>query len=134
MKKIIFTIATFLVISVSFSQNSNTPQRLKYVTEAPDGSIAMTIYDDSRDDSMKLESADSFYKYEIVEPSTSEAIYSSGNQGKECQIDKTKFNSGTYDIRLYTSNFVITSKITITATRKLLKPILGGGLAMAATE
>jgi len=120
MKKIVLTIITVALGIVGFAQNSaNTPQRLKYVTEAPDGSIAMTIYDDTREDSMKLESADNFYKYEILEPTTSEAIYTAANQGKECTIDKSKLAAGTYDLRLYTSSFVITSKITITATRKM---------------
>jgi len=119
MKKVIFTLAISLTLTLSFSQNSNISQRLRYVTEAPDGSIAMTIYDDSSEDNMKLESADNFYKYEILEPLTSEEVYSSENEGKECLIDKTTIDSGTYDIRLYTSNFIIISKITITATRKM---------------
>ena len=134
MKKVIFTIAISLTLTLSFSQNENTPQRFKYVTEAPDGSIAMTIYDDTRDDNMKLESADNFYRYEIIEPLTSEAVYTSHNQGKECTIDKTKIAAGNYDLRLYTSSFVITSKITITATRKMTNPIEPTGTLMAANE
>jgi hypothetical protein len=118
MKKIILTIAISLVVAISFAQHSDNAQRIKYVTEAPDGSIAMTIYDDTREDNMKLESADAFYKYEILDPATSEPLYSSNNKGKDCVIDKTKFKAGTYNLRLFTSNFVITSKITISAARK----------------
>lgn len=57
---------------------------------------------------MKLESVDNFYKYEILETSTSEAVFSSRNKGKECAIDKIKFAPETYNLRLYISSFVIT--------------------------
>ena len=123
MKKIILTIAISLVVAISFSQNSDLAQRIKYVTEAPDGSIAMTIYDDMREDNMKLESADAFYKYEILDTATSETIYASENKGNQCIIDKTKLRAGTYNLRLFTSSFVITSKITISATRKFYQAI-----------
>ena len=119
MKKTILTIALSLVGLIVFSQSNDKPQRLKYVTQAPDGSVAMTIYDDSRDDSMKLEAANTFYKYQILDPKTNKQVYASNNKGKECTIDKSKLNEGTYDIRLYTKSFVITSKITVSATRKL---------------
>ncbi len=135
MKKVVLTAAVLVLGLVGFAQtNSNAPQRLKYVTTAPDGSVAMTIYDDTREDSMKLESADNFYKYEIVEPTTSEAIYASHNKGKECTIDKTKIVAGTYDLRLYTSSFVITSKITVTAARKMRLPLQPVGDIIASNE
>ena len=135
MKKVVLTAVVVLLGLVGFAQtNADTPQRLKYVTTGPDGSVAMTIYDDTREDSMKLESADNFYKYEIVEPKTSEAIYASNNKGKECTIDKTKIAAGTYDLRLYTSSFVITSKITVSATRKMLSPIQPAGDIIASNE
>ena len=135
MKKVVLTAVVLVLGLVGFAQtNSNAPQRLKYVTTAPDGSVAMTIYDDTREDSMKLESADNFYKYEILEPTTSEAIYTSNNKGKECNIDKTKITAGTYDLRLYTSSFVITSKITVTATRKMYSPIQPVGDIIASNE
>jgi len=118
MKKAVFTLVVSLVGLVVFSQAIEGPQLVKYITEAPDGSIAMTIIDDSREDNLTLESADDFYKYQILDPATSEPIYSSNNSGKECQIDKKKLAEGTYDLRLYTTSFVITSKITISATRK----------------
>ena len=135
MKKVVLTAVVLLLGYIGFAQtNANAPQRLKYVTTAPDGSVAMTIYDDTREDSMKLESADNFYKYEIVEPTTSEAVFASNNKGKACTIDKNKIAAGTYDLRLYTSNFVITSKITVTAARKMHSPIQPTGDIIASNE
>jgi len=119
MKKVVLTLVFSLVVVAMFAQKTEPAKRLKYVTNGPDGKIAMTIYDDSREDSMKLESAKNFYKYQILDPETSEPIYSSTNKGKECKIDKSKVAAGTYKLRLYTSNFVITSKITVSAMRKL---------------
>ena len=119
MKNVILTIAMSLVMTISFSQPNDSTPRFKYVTVAPDGSIAMTIHDDTREETMKLAAADNFYRYDIIEPTTSETLYSANNKGKECTIDKTIIEEGTYDIRLYTSSFIITSKITITATRKM---------------
>ena len=120
MKKVVLTIAAVVIGFIGFAQdNANTSKRLKYVTTAPDGSVAMTITDDTAKDNLKLESANNFYRYEIIDPTTGEAIYASKNKGKECMIDKNKIASGTYNLRLYTSNFVITSKIAISGTRKL---------------
>jgi len=117
MKKLILTIIALVVATVSYAQdNTQVSQRLKYITTAPDGSIAMTIYDDTKKDNMKLESAISFYRFEILDTKTSESVYASKNQGKECTIDKTKIASGTYNVRLYTSNFIITSEIIISET------------------
>ena len=119
MKKAVFTFVVSLFTVVTFAQTNEVPQRLKYVTTGPDGSVAMTIIDDTREDVMKLESANTFYKYQILDPRTSEPVYSSYNKGKACEIDKTKLAAGTYNLRLFTSNFVITSKLTVSATRKL---------------
>lgn len=119
MKKIIFTIALNLIGVILIAQTKESTQKLKYITHAPDGSVAMTIYDEIGEDTMKLVSVNDFYRYEILEPATSESIYNAQNNGKNCDIDKTKIDEGTYDLRLFTSNFIITSKITITATRKI---------------
>jgi len=129
MKNIALTIIACLVGIGAFAQ-SETPQRLKYVTSAPDGSVAMTIYDDTREDSLKLESANAFYKYQILDSETNQPVYSAENKGKECNIDKTKVAAGNYNIRLYTSNFVITSKLTVSATRKLNTIIKNGSIAL----
>ena len=120
MKKVVLTLVFSLVVVSMFAQSTATaPKRLKYVTQAPDGSISMTIYDDSRDATMRLESANTFYKYQIIDPVTGQAILTASNTGKECTIDKAKVAAGTYDIRLYTSKFVITSKIAVSAPSKL---------------
>ncbi len=132
MTKVILTIAVLAMGFIGFAQDKvETPKRFKYVTTGPDGSVAMTIYDDSREDSMKLESANNFYRYEVLDPTTGEAVFASRNQGKECTIDKTKIASGTYNLRLYTSKFVITSTIAIKATRKMSSPLLPVGDVVA---
>ena len=83
-----------------FAQANEAPKRLIYVTQAPDGSVAMTIYDDSRDDTMTLESANTFYKYQILDPQTNEPVHTASNTEKDCTIDKSKIAEGTYNIRL----------------------------------
>ena len=112
MKKIIVTIALFTIGFVNFSQN-NTVQQIKYVTHAPDGSVALTIIDDATIDKMSVQSADVFYKYQIVNQQTSESVFTSKNDSKECVIDTSSLDDGTYDLRLYTSDFVITTDLEI---------------------
>ncbi len=132
MKKVILTIAVLTIGFIGFAQEkADTSQRLKYVTTAPDGSVAMTITDDSSKDNLKLESANNFYRFEILDPTTGEAVLASRNQGKECTIDKTKLASGTYKLRLYTSDFVITSKIAINNTKKALPSLQPTGDVVA---
>ncbi len=120
MKKVVLTLVFSFVVISMFAQENKAPKVLKYVTQAPDGSVSMTIYDDSRDDEMKLESASAFYKYQILDSETSEPIFTASNSGKECKINKEKIGAGTYNIRLYTRSFVITSKIKVSASRKLI--------------
>ena len=129
MKKVILAIALILVGIGAFAQ-SETQQRLKYVTNAPDGSVAMTIYDDVRENNMKLESANAFYKYQILDTKTNQPVYCADNKGKECIINKSEVAAGDYNIRLYTSNFVITSKITVSAKHNLSTPLVNGTLSM----
>ena len=119
MKKVILTIALSLVIGITFAQSKHNSQRFKYVTNGPDGNVAMIIYDDTREDTMKLESASAFYKYQILDTETNQPVYSSSNKGKECNIDKSKVAAGDYNIRLFTSNFIITSKISVSAKHNL---------------
>tara|TARA_R110002073_G_scaffold4213_2_gene28013 strand:+ start:270 stop:680 length:411 start_codon:yes stop_codon:yes gene_type:complete len=134
MKKVIITLVLSIVAVTMYAQTTASaaqkPQRLKYITKAPDGTVAMTIYDDSREESIKLESANSFYKYIILDPTTGKLIHTAANTGKECTIDKSKLGTGTYDIRLYTTNFVVASKLTVSATRKLSTAIKGDAVAM----
>lgn len=113
MKKIALTIVFSLIGIIAFSQTNNNSERATYIITAPDGSVSMTIFDDSSEDSIKLEAADAFYKYQILDTRTAEVIYVSKNKGNECYIDKSKIAAGTYNIRLFTSNFIITSKITV---------------------
>jgi len=120
MKKAILTVLVVTIGFVGFAQdNGNTPKRLKYLISAPDGSVGITIYDNTLEDNLKLESANNFYRYEILDQITSEPVLSLKNNGNECTIDKTKVESGTYNLRLYTSNFVITSEITIMDVKRI---------------
>ena len=101
MKKIIATMSLVIIGIVTFSQNSNTQPILKYVTHAPDGSVAITITEDAEDarrDRMNVQSADVFYKYQIVDQITSESVYTSKNDSKECIIDTSGLADGTYDL------------------------------------
>ena len=113
MKKIIATTALVILGLLTFSQNNNTQQVIKYVTHAPDGSVAITITDDTINNRMSVESVDAFYRYQLLDQKTSESVYTSNNGGKECIIDTTNLTEGTYDLRLYTSDFVITTDLEI---------------------
>ena len=113
MKKIIAIIVLSLIGVVVFAQNNNKQQVLKYVTHFPNGSIAVMITDNSSKNGIKIESEDSFYRYEILEKETSEAVSASKNEGKECIVNKTDFKDGSYNLRLYTSNFIITTDLEI---------------------
>lgn len=125
MKNKILTLILSFSGLLMFAQTADKAQRIKYITKAPDGSVAMTIIDDTREDSMKLESANSFYEYQILDPITNKPLLVSKNRGKDCNIDKSKIAAGTYQLKLYTSNFVITSKITVSAIRKLKNSFSG---------
>jgi len=105
------------MISISTYAQSNTNKQsekvTKYVTTFPNGEEAITITDHSTSDNLELTSADNFYKYEILESSNHELLHGSNNKGKVCNIDKTKLTDGTYTLKVYTDDFVITSDITI---------------------
>ena len=130
MKKIALTIVFCLVGIIAFSQTNKNSECAKYIITAPDGSVSMTIFDDSSEDSMKLEAADAFYKYQILDTRTAEVIYESKNKGNECHIDKSKIAAGTYNIRLFTSNFIITSIITFSPIFKFDTSIKGQNIAL----
>ena len=119
MKRVIISFVFACIGFLTFAQSGSVAPVIKYVTTAPDGSIAMTIYDSDDRDTMQLESAENFYRYEILDLATSEPVYEASNKGKTCTIAKNKIESGTYNLRLYTTSFVITSKITIMASRKM---------------
>ena len=117
MKNLILLFALSMLSLASFAQTNTNKQSekvTKYVTTFPNGEEAITITDHSASDNLKLTSADNFYKYEILESSNHELVHGSNNQGKVCNIDKTKLTDGTYTLKVYTDDFVITSDITIT--------------------
>lgn len=116
MKNSILIIAITLISLTGFAQTSgvNQPEKVtKYVTTFPNGDEAITIIESSNSNVLKLTSADNFYKYEILELANHELVHKSNNKGKVCDIDKTKLEDGNYTLKVYTSDFVITSDITI---------------------
>ena len=108
---------TFLTIVISFISFFGFAQQngkvIKYVTNFPNGEEAITIVDHTTSDNLELQSAENFYKYEILTPDNHELVHEAVNRGKVCEIDKTKLNDGTYTLKVYTKDFVITSDITI---------------------
>jgi len=113
MKKILFTLAITLTGLATYAQEAPKETVTKYVTTFPNGEEAITITDKSNSSSMELASADNFYKYEILETANHELVHGESNSGKICAIDKTKLEEGTYTLKVYTEDFVITSDITI---------------------
>jgi len=112
MKKILLILAIALTGFTTYAQEAKETVT-KYVTTFPNGEEAITITDKSNSSSLELSSADSFYKYEILESSNHELVHGQNNRGNVCAIDKTKLNDGTYTLKVYTDDFVITSDITI---------------------
>jgi hypothetical protein len=113
MKKILFTLALTITGIAAFAQEAPKETVTKYVTTFPNGEEAITITDKSNSSSLELASADDFYKYEILETANHELIHGESNSGKVCAIDKSKLDDGTYTLKVYTEDFVITSDITI---------------------
>ena len=111
MKKIALTFALVLTTALTFAQDNE--KVTKYVTTFPNGEEAITITDKSSSEVLQLASADKFYKYEILESSNHELVHGASNDGKVAAIDKSKFTDGTYTLKVYTDDFVITSDITI---------------------
>ena len=116
MKNLVLIFAIALLSVSTYAQadtNKQSEKVIKYVTTFPNGEEAITVTDRSTSDELSLSSADDFYKYEILESSNHELVHGSNNQGKICNIDKTKLDDGTYTLKVYTKDFVITSDITI---------------------
>lgn len=116
MKKTLLIAAIALIGTSAFAQSNTDKQSetiTKYVTTFPNGEEAITITDKSTSSKLQLSSADNFYKYEILETANHELVHGSANRGKICDIDKTKLDEGTYTLKVYTNDFVITSDITI---------------------
>lgn len=112
MKNIII-IFTFTLISLMGFAQEQSNKVVKYVTTFPNGEEAITIIESSNSNILKLTSADNFYKYEILELANHELVHKATNKGKVCDIDKSKLEEGNYTLKVYTSDFVITSDITI---------------------
>ena len=116
MKNLVLIFAITLLSVSAYAQadtNKQSEKVIKYVTTFPNGEEAITVTDRSTSDELNLSSADDFYKYEILESSNHELIHGSNNQGNICNIDKSKLDDGTYTLKVYTKDFVITSDITI---------------------
>ena len=115
MKNSIILIVFTLISLTSFAQsNKIEPEKVtKYITTFPNGEEAITIIETSNSNILKLTSADNFYKYEILELANHELVHKSDNSGKICEIDKSKLEDGNYTLKVYTSDFVITSDISI---------------------
>ena len=110
MKTNVLFIAIALISFTGFAQtetNKQSEKITKYVTTFPNGEEALTITDRSQSDNMTLSSADEFYKYEILQPKNHGLVHGGDNSGKVCDIE------GTYTLKVYTEDFVITSDITI---------------------
>ena len=118
MKKILFILAIALTGFSTYAQNTNQAAKetvTKYVTTFPNGDEAITITDKSSSSSLELASADNFYKYEILETANHELVHGQNNRGNVCAIDKNKLEEGTYTLKVYTDDLVITSDITISS-------------------
>jgi UPF0288 family protein (methanogenesis marker protein 3) len=116
MKKTLLIAVLALVGTSALAQTNTNKQSeriTKYVTTFPNGEEAITITDNSASTNLMLSSADNFYKYEILESSNHELVHGSENRGRVCDIDKSKLEEGTYTLKVYTDDFVITSDITI---------------------
>ena len=116
MKNIILIFAITLISLTGYAQTNNSNESnkvIKYVTNFPNGEEAITITETTTSNILKLTSADDFYKYEILELANHELVHRSKNNGKICDIDKSKLEDGNYTLKVYTKDFVITSDITI---------------------
>ncbi len=112
-KKLVSTVLFGLFVVAIYAQDENKSQRIKYITKAPDGSTSMTIYDDSRSNTLELASVHNFYKYQLLDVSTGEPVYSFNQRGKTAVLNKSKIAEGDYELRVYTKNFIVTSQISI---------------------
>jgi len=74
--KFAFTFVFSLLSLLIFGQSNESSDRLTYAILAPNGSVAITITDDSMDDTIKLTSVDNFYKYQLLDTNTSEHAFS----------------------------------------------------------
>ena len=120
MKNATNTIIIILFILISNVSQSQLKSKYNWqVTTDPNGSISIVVYDVKSNDGMVLESALSFYKYEILDKLTSEPVFEAENKGYKCVIDKDTIPTGDYKLKLYTKEFIITTKVTVFEAGKL---------------
>lgn len=114
MKNTTNTIIIMLFILISNVSQSQLKSKYNWqVTTDPNGSISIVVYDVKSNDGMVLESALSFYKYEILDELTSVPVFEAENKGYKCVINKDTIPSGDYKLKLYTKEFIITTKVTV---------------------
>ena len=114
MKKCIILIALSLTCFAGLAQDQSKAEKvIKYVTTFPNGEEAISLTDRSGSGVLQLASAEEFYKYEILQPNSHELVHGEINSGKFCDIDKSKLEEGTYTLKVYTDDFVITSDISV---------------------
>ncbi len=118
LKKALLLIVFVFIVNILSAQEKKTSQLVKYVTTAPDGTTSITIFDDSRSNLMQLQAKHGFYKYELTDIVTKKKVYTAKNRGNRCVLNKLAFEEGTYDLRLYTKNFIISSRIKIAAIKE----------------
>lgn len=123
MKNLFLSIVFGLITFSLFAQSTEKPQLFKYVSTAPDGSVSLTVIDDSRMPTITIESVDDFYKYQLIDVKTGDIVFASKNKGKVGRIDKMKLNAGDYNVLIYTKNFIIGSEITINTSNSNRKSI-----------
>ena len=112
----------FIMLFILISNVSQSQLKSKYnwqVTTDPNGAISIVVYDVKSNDGMVLESALSFYKYEILDELTSEPVFVAENKGYKCVINKDIIPSGDYKLKLFTKEFIITTKVTVFEAGKL---------------
>ena len=120
MKKLVLISVLGLFSFASFGQTSMTLEELKYIMVAPDGSDAIGIYENAEQSKIQLKTRDAFYKYQLLDSHTSIPLLDVDNQGKECEIDKSRISDGTYKLRIYTEEFIITWDIKIISDSDLI--------------
>ena len=108
MKRLFLFLCFAIFIQFASGQSKNTT----YIIEAPDGSTAMTIIT-LNEHSYELTSELDFYKYELLDLRTSESVLSGRAKDRKCMMNTTRLAAGTYNLRFFTKNFIVTSKINL---------------------
>ena len=115
MKRILFSISLALAGLSTYGQSGqDADDRVtKYVTTFSNGEEALRVIDRAASGDLEINTRDEFFWYEILEPSGHELLHGEIHQGSAASIDKSKFEEGTYTLKVYTEDFVISSDIVI---------------------